>query len=136
MITVTVLVGIMFLAESLFTAGLGAYLWRRGVRFRKTARRTTAVVVDFQVKQGDDGGYWYPIFEFVDEAGNRHKVCSGTGYCGTLPYKKGDSVPVLYNPHAPADARIDSFVAMWLGPLACAVVTASSVVAGIVLLFI
>jgi hypothetical protein len=133
MITVPFLLGgIMFLAEGLFTAGLGAYLWRRVVRFRKTARRTSAVVVDFQVKQGG----CYPIFEFADEAGSSHQVCSGTGYCGTLPYKKGDSVPVLYNPHAPADARIDSFVAMWLGPLACAVVSATSVAVGIVLLFI
>jgi len=104
----TTTIGLFVMVSSLAPAGLGVYLYLRSARLRRDGVETHGIVIDIR----RDGRYSYPVFEFTDRAGKKHQVRSSIG--STDGYAKGDSVRVLYNPENPAEARIDTFVSMWL----------------------
>lgn len=59
----------------------------------------------------------FPFFTFTDRSGVSHKgrILSGTT---SSHLKSGDTIPVLFDPSAPEDSRIDTFGGIWSGPLA------------------
>jgi hypothetical protein len=79
--------------------------------------RAEGTVVDLQYDEDSDGsGVYRPLVEFVDAGGSRRTFLSSYGSY-PAPYDVGDKVGVLYNPADPADATVDSFGALYLGPL-------------------
>jgi hypothetical protein len=63
--------------------------------------------------------YYYPVVEFVASDGRRRNVQMSEGSY-PASYEVGDKVVVLYEPHHPIEARIQSFsssVGMWILPL-------------------
>jgi hypothetical protein len=79
--------------------------------------RAEGTVVDLQFDEDTDGGGVYrPLVEFVDAGGSRRTFLSSYGSY-PAPYDVGDKVGVLYNPANPSDATMDSFGALYLGPV-------------------
>ncbi len=58
-----------------------------------------------------------PVVTFATPDGRTHKFTSALS-TGAIP-KIGQRVEVLYNPKSPGSAEINSFSALWLGPIAC-----------------
>lgn len=77
-----------------------------------TARTTTTRNSDGHSRSSTS---WYPTVEFTVD-GRRYSFQSSTG-SNPPSYKKGESVPVAYDPDDPSNARIASFWAAFLAPL-------------------
>lgn len=60
---------------------------------------------------------YHPIFSFRDASGITHTQRTSTG-SGYYSFERGENVTVLYDPSAPKNSKIDSFMTLWLGPLA------------------
>ena len=124
----TATIGLFFMVSSLAPAGVGVYLYLRSARLRRDGVQTHGIVVDIR----RDGKYSHPVFEFTDRAGKKHQVPSSIGSTGG--YVKGDSVRVLYNPENPAEARIDTFVSMWLAVCVCLAAGVGDFVTGLIII--
>jgi hypothetical protein len=61
-------------------------------------------VVGEQVSWSGDSEVAYPIVEYTDPRGDRHRVTSGVG--SSIRSKIGDSMTVAYDPANPADGRV------------------------------
>jgi hypothetical protein len=80
------------------------------------AARGTVVENSYWAGSGpDEGGAYYPVVEFKPEDG---KLVRFTDGIGSLPpeYEVGAQVDVLYNPKDVHEARISSWVRLWLAP--------------------
>lgn len=75
-------------------------------RFSKSAVRTSGIVV-----RVDNG---FPVIEFATAAGERVTFRSRTGG-SPPPNQVGDTVAVLYLPHAPGEARNGGWFALHIG---------------------
>lgn len=64
---------------------------------------------------------YYPVVEFVTEAGETVRFTGSTGGGGKPIIETGTEVNVIYDPAAPSSAQIVSFMQFWLGPLVAAV---------------
>lgn len=64
----------------------------------------------------DDGPAAYPVVEFTAADGTRRTFRDSTG-SSPPAYERGERVEVLYKADSPGDARIDSFLSLWLLPL-------------------
>lgn len=119
--------------------------------FNATALQAQGTVVGYKESWGrnEDGsesvGY-YPIIEFIAlrtaqgdsleyriDEGRKVTFTAGVGR-GKKTYGIGESVPVTYQPGAPEEARLDSFMQNWLLALLLAVFGFGFSGAGIVLL--
>ncbi len=63
-------------------------------------------------KDKDEGTVYFPVFTFTDAQGTVHTIHSSSG-SSPPDYEVGDSVPVLYSPNDPENAKIDSFFSVW-----------------------
>lgn len=80
------------------------------------AARGTVVDNSYWAGSGPDtGGAYYPVVEFKPRDG---KLVRFTDGIGSLPpeYEVGAQVDVLYNPKDVDEARISSWVRLWLAP--------------------
>jgi len=110
--------GAVFLA-----IGLALLFWMR--RFLRTAVRTPAKVVGYEVRSrrsgggslGGAGAFQHAKVEFEDLNGRKRCVTMNTGST-SRPHPQGAQVDLLYNPDNPEEAQIESFLNQWLFPLA------------------
>lgn len=58
----------------------------------------------------------HPVFRFTDASGREHEVTDPVGTGGER-YARGAAVEVIYPPGRPEEARIRSFLNLWLKPL-------------------
>ncbi|RVX42520.1 uncharacterized protein DUF3592 [Nonomuraea polychroma] len=77
-----------------------------------TARTTTSRNSDGHTRRSTS---WYPTVEFTVD-GRRYSFQSSTG-SNPPSYKKGEGVPVAYDPDDPSNAQIASFWSAFLAPL-------------------
>jgi hypothetical protein len=75
--------------------------------------RTTGNVVDLVESYDDEGTLMYsPIFKFLDENGQEHRVQSS--YSSSSPgYTRGQIVDIVYPPGKPESARIPNAFSYW-----------------------
>ena len=77
---------------------------------------TEGSVVDIRTESVTPGNpYYFPVVEFRLPSGKTMRFESKVGSYPRHP-KKGDAVPVLYDPDRPRDAEIDSPSAKWFLP--------------------
>jgi len=83
--------------------------------FLRDAKNTTGTIVASKTMTNDEGTVLFrPTFAFnVD--GRDYSVTS-TAYVSPSPGGVGHRVPVLFDPSKPSNARIDSFVYIWMFP--------------------
>lgn len=84
---------------------------------RETSTATSGVVVGLQKQVFNPGtsGVYCPTVEFTTASGERVQFQSSFG---TMPasHKVGQTVKVLYDPHKPDAAEIDSGLSNWFVP--------------------
>jgi hypothetical protein len=102
-------VGLIILAVVLFVRRLSALL--RGASAVGTVQGHEARTMDEQV-------HYFPVVEFTDSTGNRHRFTSVAGGSDKTPVI-GTTVRVRYMASDPKNAYIESFLHMWAGPLGC-----------------
>ena len=121
------LVGVLIILSSIYPLGMGVFLYQQSKDFLAKSVKTTALVSELQHR----GDVYYPIFSFVDKDGKKHSVESNSGSYPAA-YKKGESVPMLYDPENPKQARTDSFEALWFFPIFAIVMGIVPIVIGAV----
>jgi hypothetical protein len=107
----------------LFLVGGGIWAWKTWA-FTGRARHTKGKIERLEVRldtsrsrsRDPDSPTYAPVFSFRDTEGRHHLVTSAVSH-GKSPYEPGQEVPVLYDPDDPENARLDSFVQLWLFPL-------------------
>jgi len=88
----------------------------RNYEFLGAASRTKGVIIDLSWKRDKEG--WemaYPVFQFIDEKTDQVFVVESTRGSKPPAYSVGQEVFILYDPENPHNARIESFLDMWLG---------------------
>ena len=90
-------------------------LYRHTQSFVHSASRTQGTVTKLVLS----GKFYFPVYTFKDARGVKHSVQSLSG-SKPAAYKIGDLVGVLYQPDEPDNAEIDTFLDVWIWPLALA----------------
>jgi Protein of unknown function (DUF2510)/Protein of unknown function (DUF3592) len=100
---IVMIVGVLFVVHERMTH-------RRVARLGRVGRRASAVVVDYEYRRDLDGDpVPYPLVRFQTPDGR--VVTAETDFGGSLVPSIGDQVAVLYDPHRPEEAHLDSQLA-------------------------
>jgi len=102
-------VGYLQLALGVLMVIGGLYIIKSTSEFVSSALSAKGVVLESVQK--DD--YFYPRIEFQDLTGNLHIIDASPG-CNPACYEDLDHVNILYRPNTILDAKIDSFMGLWL----------------------
>ena len=109
------MVGLLFLGK-----GVESLLETQAILADST--RIPGTVVDFaeelfniSVRINTARTIYYPVVEFIDEAGTSHRIKSQFGIYWRV-YERGEILEVLFNPQHPDRTRIHSFQDIWLTP--------------------
>jgi hypothetical protein len=93
----------------------GFILYQRTESFIERAWPTPGVVVGFERGDGDDP-QTVPVVRFQTTKGEERRFRADL-YVAWRDYGMGDTVPVLYDPEQPADARVDDSLLLWVAPM-------------------
>jgi hypothetical protein len=94
------------------------FLYQRTEAFIERAWPAPGVVVGFERGDGDEP-QTAPVVRFETTRGEEQRFRADL-YVAWRDYAMGDTVPVLYDPQRPADARVDDSLLLWVGPLVAA----------------
>lgn len=134
MVKVVKIIGAVILLCSAGPLGFGLYSFNKTGNFLEDAVKVSGSVVELAPRDSGDGKMYYPVFSFEDLYGHARLLYSG---CGSYPpkYDIGDTVSILYNPNNPKEARIDSFMSLWVGSIIGGILGGPIAFMGILLLF-
>jgi len=110
------------LLVGLILLGLGLLDLGSTVAFLARAEQTEARFSGAIARSGGNHGgtFLYPTFQFATHDG---RVITFTSSAGSTaqPYADGEQVRIAYDPQQPEDARLLSFLTLWVAPtLLCA----------------
>lgn len=125
--------GILACVVSPLTLAAGGWFWWESRSLVKSALATSGVVVELERDTTGGEVMYTPVFEFQDHAGRTHRSIAGWSRSSPA-YRIGETVEVLYRKSNPVDARIRSFVELWLLPLVLLSMGAFFLLAGVVTL--
>ena len=111
------IIGCCSLVAAIIALSASIFSYWHTQKFVDSAQRTKGAVSALTQKPGDN--CYYPIFVFEDAQGNKHHVESLSG-SNPAAYSVGDSVTVLYEADKPDNAEIDTFLNVWIWPVAFA----------------
>jgi len=103
-----------------FTAlGLGMlvgafFVYRSTSGFLATAQTAQGTVIELVRSQSNDSTTYRPVVRFVTAEGRSIEFVSSSG-SNPPSYARGETVPVLYAPQTPEDAKINGYFALWGG---------------------
>ncbi|MGW6057490.1 DUF3592 domain-containing protein [Streptomyces sp. NPDC055189] len=109
--------GTLFLAIGLILTGVSVSYLANGER-----ARGTVVSMEWRSDGGsgkrraNDGPTAYPVVQFT-AAGGKSRTFEGSTGSNPPAYDLMEKVEVLYRADSPQDARINSFISLWLLPL-------------------
>ena len=109
--------GWLALGTAILSLGASFFVYQHTQKFIQSASRTKGTVSKLIRRPGDNS--YYPIFLFEDQQGNKHSVDSLSGNYPAA-YKVGDVVSVIYQTDNPENAEIDTFLNVWIWPMALA----------------
>jgi hypothetical protein len=110
---------LLFFAITFF--GAGVFILNQAIAFQSVATgKTTGIIVHCDEDTSDDTSNnttttsCSPTIRFVTREGRIVEFIPSESSSG---FGVGQSMPVIYNPHAPEEARISSFSDLWLLPI-------------------
>jgi len=103
-------------------------------RFVRAAIHTRGRVVELRERSSDNGSSFSPVFTYRDSRGEEHRIYSTVG-SDPPNYEVGQSVPVLYRPNRPLDARIDDFHSVWGLPFVTGIVAVVDLAIALIIWF-
>jgi hypothetical protein len=86
-------------------AALGIHLYQKTTSFLATAKSARGVVTGLEASRSSESDTWAPVVEF-DHQGSKYRFTDTVG-ANPPSYRRGDQARVLFDPSAPANARID-----------------------------
>lgn len=114
------------LIVGLVLLGIASYMGYNKYTFLQNAVTAKATVVSYRTttdtetkKNGNRRStkkttYYYPTFEFKDHQNRITQVESNVGEGNSKPYSIGSQVEIVYAKENPQDAKIKSFLNLWL----------------------
>lgn len=110
------IVGVIFAMVG-FLMLLGSGLWAKSVAsFVDEAASTQGEVIEMVMRRSSDSTTYAPKYRFVVDGQQVYTVTSSSG-SNPPGYEVGEKLQVLYNPQNPSDAKINSFMGLWFGPV-------------------
>jgi hypothetical protein len=107
--------GLFSAVSSLFFLTAAIFLYLHTQSFVQSASRTQGKVTKLVFSHRD----YFPVYTFKDSRGAKHSIQSLSG-SSPAAYQIGDVVPVIYPRDNPDDAEIDTFLDVWIWPIAMA----------------
>ena len=110
----------------------GVFITRSSVRMSRAGERATAEVVgrEWRGRDSEGGGAYHPVVAFRTADGRVVRTHTRIGGLASRP-RIGTTVQVVYNPHVPEDAAIDSLLARGtMGGVVCMLVGVGLLVFG------
>jgi hypothetical protein len=105
-------IGYLYLVIGILSIVGGLYITKSTYNFIENASSTEGVVLE--LVQRDDS--LYPKIEFQDKTGESHIFEANSG-CSPACYKEQEQVNILYVAGKNLNAKINSFMALWLPSL-------------------
>ena len=102
-----------FIGIGLLTAAGWWYLETRS--FIRAAVRTKGTVVRLDRYRSRGSTTYHPVVSFTDRNGEQIEFVSSAGG-SVINYSRNERVEVLYLPHQPEQAKLNSFSDLWGGP--------------------
>lgn len=120
-----------------FGQGLALLLARRSLRRLNAGGRAVGRVVSndeamVERSKGSPQKFYFPVIEFDSGAAARTTFRSDTGR--RLPAPVGDTLPVVFDPSRPTQAKAATFRTLWFFPLLTSAFTLPFLLAGLVAL--
>ncbi len=110
-------IGGIFTPIGLLFSGLGLWLYLNDQDLAAKGVRASGTVIQIVSYRDSDGETMYrPVVEFTDTAGSRREFSSDVS-SSTSEFQRGEAVDVIYDPVAPENAIIDSFMERFFLPL-------------------
>jgi len=103
---------------------------RQTASFRSRAGAAVGRVTGLHDFVANDSAVTGPIVDFETADGKSVRFASRTG-SNPSAFRVGDTVRVLYDRDQPEEAKVDSFVSLWLGPVLFTALGAACLVAGV-----
>jgi hypothetical protein len=129
------IVGLLCLLPALVTGGLAIWFYMSTSAFVRNAVSVTGVVTELRPSNGSNGTTYSSAFEFTDTDGVKHQ--SVTSWSSNPPrHTVGEKVEVLNSPGNPGDARLRSFMGLWLGAVLCGALTIVPLLAALVFIWL
>ena len=97
---------------------LAFVLYQQTEAFIRRAWPAPGMVVGFERGEGEERRP-VPVVRFETPRGEEHRFRADL-YVAWRDYGMGETVPVLYDPERPGDARVDDSLLLWVGPLVAA----------------
>lgn len=114
---VKLLVGGVFTPIGLIFAGIGGAFYFGDQALEAKGGRTIGIVVALNRHRDSDGDIMYkPEVEFRDSNGKQHRFTSDIS-SSSPGVARGERVDVIYDPNAPGDAAMDTFMQRYFFPL-------------------
>ena len=120
----------------------GFALWAAftSLKLITTGVRTRGVIVgvDERLRRGGNQHkkiYFHPVIEFETDEGNPFQFTFGGGSTRKRP-TIGDEVTVVYEFDKPDKATLNSFMGLWAGPLAAALLGGGTLYGGVQMVFV
>ncbi|OAF11963.1 DUF3592 domain-containing protein [Bradyrhizobium neotropicale] len=106
------------LLVGLVSLGLGLFEFGSTFAFLARAEHTEARFAGAVARSGGNHGgtFLYPTFRFVTADGRSMTFTSASGSTDQ-PYSEGERVKIVYDPRRPEDARLVSFLTLWISPV-------------------
>jgi len=132
------IVGAVFAPVGILLLIVCAIITMAAVQYREAAVSTTGTIVDLRTGQSCSGNscslIYYPVVTFRTADGRQITFASNSG--SSLQPQVGKHVRVLYQRNDPAHARLDSFVAFWVGPLVAGILGIVFTLVGSILIIV
>lgn len=110
-------VGGIFTPMGLLFAGIGGAFFLDDQQLEANGARAQGTVIALNRHRDNDGDTMYrPEVEFRDSNGTQHRFVSSIS-SSSPGVSRGEQVDVIYDPDAPGDATIDSFMQRYFFPL-------------------
>ncbi len=117
MSSVKLWIGGIFTPMGLLFAGIGGAFYLADQALEAKGGRANGTVIALNRHRDSDGDTMYqPEVEFRDRNGTQHRFVSSIS-SSSPGVSRGESVGVIYDPDAPGDAKIDSFMQRYFFPL-------------------
>ena len=131
--------GYYFLGLGILVSAFVLWVTFNNLKLLFTGTRSQGVIVgvDEQMRRGDSQNkkvYYHPVIEFHTEEGNPFEFTFGSGSTRRPP-EIGKSVTVIYQNGRPDKATLNSFMGLWVGPLAAAILGGGCIYGGLQLTF-
>jgi hypothetical protein len=111
--------------------GVGGYLMKTRIDFYNASAGVVGVITEIEERRVNSHSSYYPIVEYKTKTGEVFSTTGDTGSSSAFDYSIGEKVNVRYLLANSHDAKLSTFMEMWLFPFVLVVIGLLFIAAGI-----